>query len=282
MGVIGIIFTIILSPFFSAVLGSANPESTLSNTHITPSNTPQISIEDWINQGYNLYNSSKYTDALNAFNRALTIDPNNTIALDGEGNTLNKLGQFQNATEAYSKALSINPQDIAALDGEGDAEENAAANLGYYYDIDPRYTYYDYTNYYGIYDFGDEFNNPALDAYNQALSINSFDADALNGLGKDLLHWEKYNAAIGEENNVLSINPQDANALEIKGDAFYMMGMYPKALDAENQSLSINPQNSNAWKIKGDVLSILGRNADARNAYNQAVSINPNSNYFEW
>ena len=53
--------------------------------------------------------SSNYTQAIQSFDKALAIDPNDKYALHGKGNALDRLGNYAEAIQYYDKALEIDP-----------------------------------------------------------------------------------------------------------------------------------------------------------------------------
>jgi tetratricopeptide (TPR) repeat protein len=55
------------------------------------------------------------TQAIQYFDKALAMDPNDIVALDDKGAALDRLGYHAEAIEYYNKALSINPNDKIAL-----------------------------------------------------------------------------------------------------------------------------------------------------------------------
>ncbi|MGB8934325.1 MAG: tetratricopeptide repeat protein [Candidatus Nitrosopolaris sp.] len=57
-----------------------------------------------------------YTGAIEYYDKALTIQPNDSYALDNKGLAFDNLGNHTGAIEYYDKALTINPKYEAALD----------------------------------------------------------------------------------------------------------------------------------------------------------------------
>ncbi|MGC2681174.1 MAG: tetratricopeptide repeat protein, partial [Candidatus Nitrosopolaris sp.] len=56
-----------------------------------------------------------HTGAIQYFDKALAIQPNDTYLLDITGMALNKLGNYTGAIQYFDKALAIDPNDEAAL-----------------------------------------------------------------------------------------------------------------------------------------------------------------------
>ncbi len=61
-----------------------------------------------------------YTFALESYDQALKLDPQNVRALVGRGDALRRMGQQEPALESYNSALELDPGNIRALEGKGD------------------------------------------------------------------------------------------------------------------------------------------------------------------
>ena len=66
-------------------------------------------------EGDLLISEKRYEEALEAFNKALEINPKNEYALSNKGIALVNLGRYEEALEAFNKALEINPEDESDL-----------------------------------------------------------------------------------------------------------------------------------------------------------------------
>jgi Tetratricopeptide repeat len=67
-----------------------------------------------INQGTALYQSERFNEAIQYFDKALAINPDDRVALDGKGAALYMSGRFNEAIQYFDKALAINPDDAYA------------------------------------------------------------------------------------------------------------------------------------------------------------------------
>lgn len=57
----------------------------------------------------------RFNDALSYLDKALSIDPNNMLALINKGISLDGVGRFDEEMTYYDKALSIDPNNKNAL-----------------------------------------------------------------------------------------------------------------------------------------------------------------------
>ncbi len=69
---------------------------------------------DYYNAGLQLYNAQNYSQAIQYFSAAISLDPNNTSSLQGRANCYYTQGQYSLALADYQKVQSITPSDALA------------------------------------------------------------------------------------------------------------------------------------------------------------------------
>jgi tetratricopeptide (TPR) repeat protein len=185
----------------------------------------------WTQRGDDLYLQARYGDAVDAYNKALEIDPYYSIAWNKRGNALTELGYYEEAIRNYDKAIELDPLYGQAWDNKG----------------------------YALYRVG--MFNESLIAYNRAIAINPNDLHALVNKGMNLQKLGRIDEARIVYEDVVRIadkeirrNPNDAqydgDLWSDKGDALFRLGQFPEALTAYNRSLEINPKNINVEKSR--------------------------------
>src|SRR5690349_13632675 len=83
------------------------------------SNAPDKNAVQWADEGNLLYESRHYEEALAAFERAIQLDPGNTIAQCGKASSLNCLGRYEQALTAYTCAILLDPNYAYAYSSMG-------------------------------------------------------------------------------------------------------------------------------------------------------------------
>jgi tetratricopeptide (TPR) repeat protein len=63
----------------------------------------------WLSKGDALAMQDKYEDAIQAYDEAIRLDPDNDDAWRLKGLTLDKMGRYDKAISAYDQALLLNP-----------------------------------------------------------------------------------------------------------------------------------------------------------------------------
>jgi hypothetical protein len=83
----------------------------------TQSFTPAIEktkAQDWVGQGLALYTQSKYNEAIQAFDKAIEINPQDAKAWYERGYALDSQGKYKEAIPALDKAIELDPRNAEA------------------------------------------------------------------------------------------------------------------------------------------------------------------------
>ena len=100
--------------------------------------------DDAVLDGVSNLNTGKPEKALEAFNRAIKIDPQKAAGYLGRANTLNIMGRYQEAIEEYDRTLDISPKLANAYINRGSAyshlgeTERAIADYEKGLELDPK------------------------------------------------------------------------------------------------------------------------------------------------
>jgi tetratricopeptide (TPR) repeat protein len=89
--------------------------------NITKNETESNSSRVWYNKGVALYDLGKINEAVQAYNRAIQLDPRYVAAWNNKGNALSDQGKYGEAIQAYDKAIEIDPQYASAWSNKGNA-----------------------------------------------------------------------------------------------------------------------------------------------------------------
>ena len=75
----------------------------------------------WCGRGIALYISGRYEEALQACDKALELNPDNSKAWSNKGKVLRCLGRSEDALQAFDKAIELDPNDSKNWDNKGAA-----------------------------------------------------------------------------------------------------------------------------------------------------------------
>jgi tetratricopeptide (TPR) repeat protein len=94
-----------------------------------PGYTRPLTAIDWVNKGSELAADSKYDEAIQAFNNAIEINPQEKLAWAKKGDTLKAIGRTKEANEAYAKANELDAANtISILDHSMASSVNESTN----------------------------------------------------------------------------------------------------------------------------------------------------------
>ncbi len=223
----------------------------------TPTSASTASSSLWIDRGNTYVEVGRYQDAIDAYDKAIEIDPYNADAWMSKAGALNCLGRYQDALDAVDKVIELDPNNAHAWTLKG-----ALLN-----------------------DLGR--CQEALDALEKAIELNPDNLDAwfhkggaLGCLGKDQEATAMAQEVIDMCDKLIAVNPNDIGAWHYKGSELNALGKNEEALVALNKALELDPTNPHTWCVKGNALFALGRYQEAVDAYDKATKRNPNYPHF--
>jgi tetratricopeptide (TPR) repeat protein len=72
--------------------------------------TKDLSAADWFEKGYSFYRSGRYNDAVNAYSKAIELNPKLAEPYQNRGLAYKSLGNSNQAINNYDKAIELNPK----------------------------------------------------------------------------------------------------------------------------------------------------------------------------
>lgn len=144
----------------------------------------------WNNMGVTYREAGQFTKAIDAYQQSLRIYPGVSETWIGLGNTYDMAGQPVKAIEAYQQALRISPEDA-----------NAWENLGFAY-------------------IKADQSAKAIEAFQQALRINPEDAIAWAGIGLSY-------AQSGQRDKVLAVYKRLKTLDPVRAEKFFNVAVLP-------------------------------------------------------
>jgi serine/threonine protein kinase len=194
----------------------------------------------WNGKGTTLYNQGNYKKAFEAYQRATEIDPENAVIWVSAGLVLNRLQRYQQSLVHFERALTIDPQYVAAWNGKADAQM--------------------------------DLNMPeeALASYEQALTDDPYSFQAWNGLGNARSSLHDFQGSVEAYTRALLVNPKSAVAWCNKAEALMNLGHNRAALDSLNEATEMDRNYARAWAMKAEVYERLGNPQEAQKARHRA------------
>lgn len=79
-------------------------------------NNPHSEATEFYIEGVDLYYMGKYEGAIQAYDKAIEINPEYAQAWSGKGDALCLIGRSEEAIQAYDKAIEIDPEYTRCLE----------------------------------------------------------------------------------------------------------------------------------------------------------------------
>jgi predicted O-linked N-acetylglucosamine transferase (SPINDLY family) len=195
--------------------------------------------------GIVLQGQKKLEEAIEAYNKALALQPDYAEVYNNMSNAFKKQGKLEEAIEACNKALAIKPD------------------------------YADAYNNMGIVLQGQKKLEEAIEAYNKALALQPDYAEAYNNMSNAFKKQGKLEEAIEACNKALAIKPDYAGAYNNMGIALQEQCKLEEAMEAYKKALALQPDYAEAYNNMGNAFKDQGKLEEAIEAYNKAIALKP-------
>lgn len=178
--------------------GNLSTEAGTSSGTVTSAEANRAEALVYLGKGRDLYRDDQDTQAAEAFQQAIKLDPELAEAHFRLGLAYDALGQEQEAEAAYKKAVETYKKYLARDENEKDGE--AHYNLGQTYN-------------------GLHLYSEAVREYRQATRLNPDDAAIYYDLGLALMRLAQYDEAAAAFSKSLELDPQNYRAEDALAEA---------------------------------------------------------------
>jgi protein O-GlcNAc transferase len=231
------------------------------------------------NLGVVLKSLGRFDNAAVSYRRAVELKPDYIEAHSNLGNVLKDLGQLDNAIKSYRIALKLNPDSSDAHYNLG----NALKDLGQLDDAVRCYRHAvalkpDFSMAY--YNLGNALKDlrqldDAVSCYRKATEINPDFFEVHNNLGIALKALGQHDAALASYRRALELNPELAETHNNVGITLKDLGQLDAALASFRKAVELKPGYADAHNNLGSVLQYLGQSNAALASYSRAVELKP-------
>ena len=215
-------------------------------------------VGSWIKEGQDLVANQSYEEAIQAYDNALQIDPENADAWQGRGFALNSMAFYKNdsskrteANKSLEKALDLYNKKIETDPKDASTWLNKSYALRW-------------------------LNRPeeALSTVDKAIELNPKYNDALGQRAELLAMMDKPEEAIKTLDNATAIDPTNIVAWKLKGLLLTnALGKHDESVQAFDKAIQLDPNDADSWNGKGDALKSLGRSSEADAAFAKAKNL---------
>jgi tetratricopeptide (TPR) repeat protein len=153
--------------------------------------------------------------AIEDFNQAIQLSPENGAVYNNRGNALMDLGHPEEALKDFERAIALSQNYGVAYNNRG----NAHVALGNF--------------------------DLAFRDFRKAVELMPRSAIPFNGRGKAHAALKRYHAAVRDFSRAIGINPKYTVAYQHRAQAYFALGMYREAIADATQVLTLEPDTPN-------------------------------------
>jgi tetratricopeptide (TPR) repeat protein len=236
----------------------------------------------WENKADALGSLDKDEEAIQCYDEALEINPENEHVLTMKGTGLFQLKKYEEAIQCYDEALEINPENEHALTMKDQLTilvEAVSNNISD--DVPKEMLYRNLEN----------LSNPSsafmkaselfqLKKYEEAIPHlkKSITSPEVDGmLGLCFRNMQKYDESIIYFDKLLSVEPENEMFLNFKGFSLRDLERWKEFVTIQTKLLEINPQDESAWQSKSTGLFQLSKYDEAIFCCDKALEIDPDN-----
>ena len=183
--------------------------------------------------------------AIEAYDLALKIQPNDAETLINKGSTYIDIKNYVLALETLEKAIQVSPNIPEAWSNKG----ISLNKLNLY--------------------------QKSINAYNEAIRLSPRYYEAWSNKSVPLNKLRRFQEALEACDKALSLKPDYAEAWSNKGVTLHELKRYDQAIAHYDKALSLKPDYAEAWSNKGLTLNELKRYDQAIAHYDKALSLKP-------
>ena len=198
----------------------------------------------------------RYEDAIQCFDEALRLDPNDPYVYIHMGSLLNEYGE-NNVKEVFSE------KRITYLDKEIESDpRNAKPYICK-----------------GILFENIEEYEKAIECFDRAIDLEPKNVTAHIHKGLSLKDLRKYEEAASCFDIVIKLSPENYMAYTSKGLSLMDLKKYDEAIVVFDEAIMIDPKNDIAYMYKGHVFAVIYKHKIAISYLNMATKLNPKNWY---
>lgn len=238
-------------------------------------------LEAWNSLTYIFVEVKNYEEALETSKRVIEIAPENLSNLYYYAHILANLRDFERAKPVYQKIIDLNPKEYTAW-----------SNIGWFLcefkKFDEALTFTEkavelapndskvLTNH-GWALTGLNKHKEAIANFERALEIDPNNLWAFNNLGWSLIELSDYEKAQLHFQKYTILYPDNSAAWDGLGQSLLQLEKYEEARLAAEKAVALDRKCFNAWSVHGITLSIEGKQGGALLSFNQALKYGDHS-----
>lgn len=239
----------------------------------------EFTAADYNRQGGTYNYLQRYEAALVAFNKAIELVPDYTLAYNNRGNTYRGLGNHKVALTDFSRAIELDPDYAIAYNNRGntyhDLQDYTTALMDFDQAIQLDATYaLAYINRGSTYRMLGR-HEAALADFQRAIELDGQSAKAYYNRGNVCADLQKYEAALTDFSQSIQLDPLSVPSYINRGNTYHALRQYQQALSDYNRAIDLEPVYAKAYHNRGNTQLALGHYDAALVDLNHSIRLEP-------
>src|SRR5258708_4505523 len=245
-----------------------------------PSFSPQLLASIYHKRGITYRLLGNYTLAIEDFNQALNLHPQNARIYGSRGIAYSFSENYQHALEDFNLSLSLESQSAWTYASRGKTYfllkdyKRALQDFDQALALDPNYAWA-YANRAKTYFVLKEYEKAMAD-YNQAIAFGPNYTWAYLKRGETYLLLNEYHRAIADYDRAITLDPNYAWTYGERGRTHRLLGDYQRANADYDLAITLDPKNAWAYSGRGEVYRLQGIYVQALQDLDHAISLQDN------
>ena len=181
-----------------------------------------------VEAAWELESNENLDGAIELFDEAIQLNPNNALAYYGRGTVYSELKQHERALGDFNKSIELDANYTDAYNNRGNV-------------------------YFALENF-----DAALKDFDEAVRLNPNDAEILYNRGNTYMEKDDFNAAIRDFTKTIELDSTYAVAYFNRGLSYKISEDYEAAVDDFTAYIELNPDDAQAYKLRGECYEALG------------------------
>lgn len=199
----------------------------------------------YVSRGNLMLDFRRYDDAIKDFDKALSLEPKNAMALADRGMARAWKGELEAASSDLNSSFAIDPKNVVVFRARG----LIAQKRGAWRD--------------------------AIAAYSSALQLEPSSSFALGHRAEAARAAGDYDAALRDAAAAIELQPGWIDLYLLRANVLRNQGKEVEAIAEAMAVTSANPGNSYAHVVAANIYSTFHKDAEAMRAYDKAIALKP-------
>ncbi len=204
-------------------------------------------LEAWelLNKGVSLDNLGHHGEAIQSYDEAIRLSPQDAKFYNNRGTAYRALGQYDQALKDYEQAIQLSPWYPHAYNNRG----LVYLALGQY--------------------------EKALQDFDMVIQLHPWNPHAYNNRALVYRALRQHEKALQDFDLAIRLNPKDADAYNNRGLVYGALGKHERAIEDFTESIRLDSTNAKVSYNRGLAYQMIGKSEEALRDFDEAIRLHP-------